>query len=269
MTAVPHPAIERHRVGEGWSLFAQVIGAGREVLFLHGLPQDPNDLAALASRLSDAHRCHLLELPGYGESTPLDDPPAIAESRRRIALYAREHCADPPWIVGFSGGSYRALDLVLAGELAVAGVVLMAPVAAISEAMAGALRGGAEAIAAGIDIAPSLLPGWFSEGFLDAHPQHALGIARAAVAAGSPAAVAADARAFADLPDLRPRLGQLPCPAAVVVGELDATTTPEAAVEIAGALGDVPLEVIVGSGHFVHHEAPEAVGATLRSILLG
>jgi len=67
--------------------------------------------------------------------------------------------------------------------------------------------------------------------------------------------------------DARPRLGEIDCPALVLVGDGDRLTPLEIAREIHAHIPGSDLEVIEGSGHLSTLEAPDRVTAALRNFL--
>jgi len=67
--------------------------------------------------------------------------------------------------------------------------------------------------------------------------------------------------------DARPMLGEIDCPALVLVGDGDRLTPIEIAREIHAHIPGSELEVIEGSGHLSTLEAPDRVSAALRSFL--
>ncbi len=67
--------------------------------------------------------------------------------------------------------------------------------------------------------------------------------------------------------DARSRLGEITCPALVLVGDGDRLTPPELAEEIHRHIPGSELAVVEGSGHLSTLEAPNEVTAILRAFL--
>jgi pimeloyl-ACP methyl ester carboxylesterase len=78
--------------------------------------------------------------------------------------------------------------------------------------------------------------------------------------ASSPALQARVIDAYATRPDLLAATRLVHTPALLLTGEHDRISPPPAAAAMAHALGDAPLHVIAGAGHYVAGERPEALG---------
>jgi pimeloyl-ACP methyl ester carboxylesterase len=70
-------------------------------------------------------------------------------------------------------------------------------------------------------------------------------------------------------PDSRPTLAAIHCPTLVLVGEQDALTPPERAVEIAGGIAGAQLVTVADCGHLSALERPEKVTRALLGWLAG
>lgn len=90
---------------------------------------------------------------------------------------------------------------------------------------------------------------------------------RAAQAAPA-STIAAELLAFADAPDLRPRLGEVRCPVYLRTGELDLPTPPSHARSIVAGLADARLGIVPGAGHLVQVEDYPGVLASVRAALV-
>jgi pimeloyl-ACP methyl ester carboxylesterase len=66
-------------------------------------------------------------------------------------------------------------------------------------------------------------------------------------------------------PDNRPLLGQIRCPALVLVGREDVLTPPALAQEIAAGIAGAKLEIIADCGHLCTLERPQAVNQAMRA----
>ncbi|MEU6696474.1 alpha/beta hydrolase [Pseudonocardia sp. NPDC046786] len=67
--------------------------------------------------------------------------------------------------------------------------------------------------------------------------------------------------------DLRPRLGEIRCPALFVQGDRDAGVPVARTREVAAAVPGSRLEVLPGRGHWSNRESPDEVNALVRAFL--
>ena len=92
----------------------QVLGEGPVVLLLHGTGASTHSLADLAVALSDNFTCLLVDLPGHGFTSPLEERehllPAMARAVNELC-----HKLDitPRYIIGHSAGSAVAIRMCL------------------------------------------------------------------------------------------------------------------------------------------------------------
>jgi pimeloyl-ACP methyl ester carboxylesterase len=102
----------------------------------------------------------------------------------------------------------------------------------------------------------------FSPAALARNPRAADSL-KAALRRNFPANYSELVKAFSDaIPSLL-ELGQVRCPALIVVGEDDARTPPDMSVEIAKAIDGAYLKVLRECGHFYAYEQPEACARTI------
>ncbi|WP_306368219.1 alpha/beta fold hydrolase [Nocardiopsis sp. CC223A] len=67
--------------------------------------------------------------------------------------------------------------------------------------------------------------------------------------------------------DLRPRLGEISCPALFVQGDRDIGVPPKRTAAAAAAVPGARLEVIEGAGHWVNRQCPDRVAELVRGFL--
>lgn len=67
--------------------------------------------------------------------------------------------------------------------------------------------------------------------------------------------------------DLRPRLGEISCPALLIQGEKDVGVRPRHTIEAARRIPDARLELLPGNGHWSNRQSPEIVNALIRDFL--
>lgn len=197
-------------------------GSGPAVLLLHGMPCPPEHLLPLAEVLAGHHRVLLPHLPGYGRSPALPGRYSFARACERIEQDIAARGIAELALVGFSGGSYRAFDLALRGNIRVTALVGLASMAGIDDELRPQYRAfadlpndaGTRRMVASRMLSPRVSASRPEavrevEGWLDAAPREV---------------IHEELLAMADAEDLRPRLERLRLPTTLRVGELDAAT---------------------------------------------
>ncbi len=245
-------------------------GRGPNVLFLHGMPSPAAGLEPFWKPLLGGHRVLVPELPGYGKSPPVDGPYDFARVNALLmdALTARG-VRDLAGVVGFSGGSYRALLLALKGLIPVGRVALLAGMAGPEEAERPVYAQFAVMIAAGplgADFVNLTRERMLSPGFRQDNPGRVPEI-DGWMRATTPAVLAAEMEAYARAPNVLGRLGALDVPLLARVGELDAACPPPKSEAIARAAKRAQLQVVPGVGHALPLEDAEGTAAAVARFL--
>lgn len=97
----------------------QMLGAGPVVLLLHGTGASTHSLADLAVALSDRYTCLLVDLPGHGFTSPLEERehllPAMAAAVNKLC---RTLGIAPDYIIGHSAGAAVAIRMCLDTDVA-------------------------------------------------------------------------------------------------------------------------------------------------------
>lgn len=244
-------------------------GRGVDVAFLHGLPQDPEDLRPLADALADACRVHNVHLPGYGSSSPAKIPYDLDAVEAQLATDLRRACTEPPWIVGMSGGSYRMFSLAVSKRMELRGLFGVAPLAGLEDDNREAMRGFGQALGAGVDLTEAWIARAYSPAYAAAHPAECAKMVEQSAAAAPLDMMVSEFDAVADSTHLGPQLGTIEVPVHLRVGELDQATPPDYARAIAQQIEGTALEVVPGRGHMIHHEDFNGTVAALRGAILG
>ncbi|MBJ73483.1 MAG: hypothetical protein CMN31_19520 [Sandaracinus sp.] len=243
-------------------------GAGRDVVALHGTPQDPEELADFAAGALPDARVLTPHLPGYGRSRelPLDpeDPVSLGALEARLARELR----GPAVLFGVSGGAYRALALAARGRLPVAGVFALAGFRRLDEALAERLRGGAAAVEVGVDLSDALVGSWFAPAFARRQRATAEAIVERYVSSAHAPTLVEELRALASGADLEEGLARFSRPVELQVGALDEATPPALSEEVAACCPAARLVRLEGRGHLAHVEAPQQLGAALRAFAI-
>lgn len=244
------------------------------VVAIPGMPQPPTAVEPFLADL-DGVRVGQVQLPGYGDtgSTPSKyDFDTVATELADMIGSER-----PTVLVGISAGSYRALQVALAGTVELLGLVLVSPVAGLStDDERAALRGLAALLRSQADMTDILRSRWLTEAEA-ATPEAATVLDwQHATSRGD---LARECEGFAQAPYLLPRLRDVSVPVTILTGEHDVAVPLASARKIESALPDCALHVVRDVGHalgvFAAHRSAavvaDAVGAMLggRRMLVG
>jgi pimeloyl-ACP methyl ester carboxylesterase len=242
-------------------------GSGPHLLLLHSLLTEMTVFDRVVPALARSHRLTRINLPGFGASDRIALG-SVAEYADHVAR-TMDALALPPTtdVFGNGFGAFVALELVARhgariGRLLVADCVpaFPEPARAPFRVMAGKVR--ESGVGAILDTAIARM---FPAPFQHAHPE--VVAARKAALAGADAECFARAcLALASL-DLGPRLTAIRNSTLVMCGELDQTTPPALAREVAHAIPGAVYREIEGCGHCPMLEQPEALVQLLESFL--
>jgi len=247
-------------------LFVTEHGAGRAIVFLHGLGWTHALWRRQIARYAGRYRIIAGDSRGHGQS---DKPTGLYTIEDMAAdwlavldaLDVREWC-----LVGFSQGGRIAQSLALLAPERTRALALLgsgsksnpagrAIMEARLEAGRASARGGAEAAAASI----------FSEAFMAREPAFVEAfIAQRAALDFEP--LAAATRALFEW-DVSGRIATLRCPATVAVGSVDRLCSVAAAQETARLIPQAEFSVIDGVGHMLTLEAPQTLERLLDAFL--
>jgi pimeloyl-ACP methyl ester carboxylesterase len=264
------------------------------LLLLHAFPLSRRMWRPQLAALAGCCRMLAPDLPGFGESPPLDRaeglPGATAalpricrmEDMAAAAVRLLDARGIPAAVVcGLSMGGYVALALYDGFPERVRGLVL-ADTRAAADDEAGRRRrlesaADVESRGPAAALADTLLPKLLSSrgdagpGRLASDPLRAelLAWLRQEVAAASAAGVAAAQRGMAARPDRSHLLARIAVPTLVVVGEEDALTPPAESGRMRDGIAGARLVTIPGAGHLSNLERPRDFNQALREFLAG
>lgn len=244
------------RVATGIQFDVEQRGRGRDLVLFHSLLTDRTAFDAVVPTLAGHRRLTLVNLPGFGESSPAG--PAIEDYADRLALLfpalALGRATD---LVAMSFGGFVGIALAARHGALFDRLVLVDTAAAFPEPARAPLTGMAEralseGMAAVVDTAVRRM---FTAAFIAAHPDTVEARARV-LRQARPEYFATACRALAAL-DLRPVLSKIANPTLVIVGALDATTPPPLARELAAGIGGAALIEIPDCAHTPPIEKPD------------
>ena len=216
------------------------------------------------------HRVIACDLPGHGRA----DRPARAGAAYTTAELAAsllgvldEAEVSRGILVGFSLGGGVALQVALDQPARVSALALVDTTAwpgADAVARFGGRAAAVEAEGVGVLVQPAI-ERWFTPKFVAAQGDI---VSRYAAWIGENDAIgyAAACRSLATL-DLRARLGEIRCPALVVVGDRDQATPVAMAEALAAGIAGATLRIVSPAGHLVTEERWAELNAALLAFL--
>jgi pimeloyl-ACP methyl ester carboxylesterase len=242
---------------------------GVPVVLIHAFPLDSSMWSEVLADLAVLDVV-LMDLPGLGTSAQPEAEPSLDVYADAVARVLDAVDRPRAVLAGVSLGGYVAMAFARRYPERVAGMALIdtkaeadsAEAAANRERIAQAVTGeaGNRALAPMID---SLL----GETTRASRPELVERV-RDLLSRAPVEGVAWAQRAMAVRPDSFETLRSLAVPAAVVVGDEDLLSPPEAAVAMAAALPDALLTIVPAAGHLTPLERPRAVTAALLALSL-
>jgi pimeloyl-ACP methyl ester carboxylesterase len=115
------------RTEGGRDIYYDVVGAGPDLMLVHGALSDADSFAGLIEILSDQFRCITLDRPGYNRSGRLDCATNIEEQAEAVEAVRRACGAAAPWIFGHSSGGNFALGHACLFPGSAKGLIMMEP----------------------------------------------------------------------------------------------------------------------------------------------
>jgi 3-oxoadipate enol-lactonase len=208
------------------------------------------------------------DLPAHGRSTGGPQQCTFGELTAIVASLIRKSGKRPVHLVGISFGGMIAQATVLAYPELIRSLTLMGTAARFSEAGRGAMRARAEAIRTGgmPAVLQSSLERWFTPETIERRPDIIDRVSQT-VLGDDPAVQATIWNLIANDFDVYHRLGEIRCPALVLVGDRDPSTPISAATELAQGISGAELQILPDASHMVTLELPDAVNAALRRFL--
>ncbi len=241
-------------------------GEGRELLLLHSLLTDRSVFDRVAPRLSRRYRLTLVNLPGYGGSSPAGaDIESYAD--RVAALMDELRLSRDTAVLGNGFGGFIAVMLAVRHGARLGRLIAAPALAGFPEAakqpfhrMAGLVS--SQGMGAVLDAAiQRMLPA----PFIQKNPE-VVAERKASLAKADPACFAAACLALAGL-DLSESIGKIGNPALVMAGSEDATTPPALARELAAGIPGARFVELKGCGHCPQIEDPDAFVAAVEGFL--
>lgn len=236
---------------------AEISGSGPALVLLHSLLADKGSFDRILDPLGRDFQVILLDLPGFGDSTPMTG--GLAEIADRIAATIPELIpGERPIILGNGFGAFITLQLAIRHPGIASRLVLADCGVRFSEAgrqafltMATVAR--EKGLGAIVETAMRRL---FSVEFQGENPL-LMEERRSAFLRTDMATFQAACHALARL-DLRNEIGRVKAPVLVLVGENDEATPPPMAVELNSLLPDSRLTILPRCAHVPQLQDPRA-----------
>lgn len=245
-------------------------GRGVPLLLVHGFPLDHTMWNAQIDALAEHCRVVAPDLRGFGASQITAGTVTMETFAGDLAGLLDVLGIDEPVVVcGLSMGGYVAWQFWRQYAQRLRGLVLCdtrsaadAPEAAHArlETARRVLREGTA------PLADAMMPKLLAPQTPAAQPQVVESL-RAMIGRAVPEGIAAALRGMAERPDVTGLLGEIRCPALLIVGRHDAISTVDEMEGIARAIPGARLVEIADAGHMTPMENPAAVNQALRQFV--
>jgi pimeloyl-ACP methyl ester carboxylesterase len=245
-------------------------GSGTPILLVHGFPLDHTMWHAQIDALSADYRVIAPDLRGFGRSGATDTAVTMEQFADDLAaLLDALPVSEPLVLCGLSMGGYIAFQFWRKYAARLRGLVLCdtRAVGDTPEAAA-ARRDMAERVRreGPAPLVEGMIPRLLAPATLEQRPELVAALRRVMMA-NDRKGIAAAALGMAERLDCTPLLGRIACPTLVIVGQLDAISTPAEMRVIAAAIARARLVEIAGCGHMSPLERPAEFNAALRDFL--
>lgn len=228
-------------------------GSNAPIVLLHPFPFARDVWAGLGDALAAGRRVIAVDGRGFGES-PLRGSYALADLADDLAALLDERAVDRATVLGMSMGGYTALAFAARHPERLAALILADTRAAADSPEARAGRAKAiETIQR--DGSEVYLDGSLARLFSPKVPPAIIAQARAQAETRA-ASLIAGIEALRDRPDRSGELDAIRCPTLVVCGDGDQVTPPAEMQLLARAIPNATFQLITGTGHIAHVEAP-------------
>lgn len=245
-------------------------GSGTPVVLLHGFPLDHTMWDAQIDAVSQQYRVIAPDLRGFGRSGVTDGVVTMEQLADDLdGLLQALGVRQPIVLCGLSMGGYVAFAFRRKYAARLRGLVLCDTRAAADtpEVAAGRLEMADRVLREGpAPLVETMTPKLFAEAVARDRPEVVESLRRVMMSTDAKG-IAAAARGMAQRPDVTGTLGQITCPTLVIVGELDAISTPQQMSAIAEAIPAARLVRIPDCGHMSTLEQPAEVNAAILEFL--
>lgn len=242
----------------------ETAGAGPDLVLLHSLLSDRGAFDRVKDELAKSFRLHLVNLPGYGNSSSNSEE-SIEDYADRLAetLNPGKNAS----VLGNGFGGFVALSLAINHPHKVANLIVApalagfpAPAKEPFRIMAAKVR--EHGMSAVLDAAIQRM---FPPAFIAAHPE-VVAERKTALARADPECFARACIALSKL-DLKASVSKIKSRTLVMAGALDQTTPAALARALAEGIPGAQFRELPGCGHCPQIEQPESFAAAVRGFL--
>lgn len=235
------------------------------IVFAHSVGCSLEIWEAQVAALNDRYHCVRYDLRNHGRSQSLDVETTIDDLAADLLGLLDALGIDSAHIAGLSIGGMLGQAFAVAHPERVRSLALVSTTAYLPpldfwQSRADTVR------AEGMDsVADGIMPRWFTEPFLQNHPDIVRGY-RDRLAATDAAGYGRCCVAIGTM-DLRERIGAIAAPTLIVVGAEDPATPPAMAEDLRQRIPGAEMVVVSDASHIISIEKPDAVTAQLAAFL--
>ncbi len=256
-----------------WIAFQIAGDQGTPLVFLHGIGGDAESWRLQLDGFADRHRAVAWDMPGYGDSAPLETMSVDALVDAAMVLLDRLSI-ERTHLIGHAFGGMIALAFATAHQERVRSLTLLAtsagfgnrggdePDAAWRERFLDQQLGPLDRGASMAELAPKLVRGMIGD---DPDPR-GLEQAILSMAAVPEAGYRSAVRCLVDF-DHEEALADIQVPTLAIAGERDPIAPPQVMKRMTDAMPAARLETLRACGHLPHLERPDAFNGLLADFL--
>jgi 3-oxoadipate enol-lactonase len=253
----------------GTEIYYEQEGTGPDLLLIPGLGGSVHLWFAQRKGLAAVMRVTALDPRGHGRSGKPPGPYTMRQMADDAAVLVRQLGIGPALVVGSSMAAMIAVELAVAHPTLVSALALVGGFPVLAPAGKERMEGRART-AETEGMGP--LADTVAATALGAHTHAAqpalVGLFRMALLSNDPAAYAAACRAIVAA-DVTPLLGQVRCPALILLGAQEQVAPLPAARVLKAGIPHAELRVIPDAGHLSFLEQPAAFNAALMEFAAG
>ncbi len=250
---------QRSKTPSGTAFVA--VGRGEPLVLIHGVGMNLESWLPQIQALSERFEVIAADLPGHGDSTPLQEKADLTEFVRRFSKFLDEIGRGPASIAGHSMGALIAGGLAVEAPSQVRRVALLNGVYRRDPVARDAVRQRAAEIETGGFDREAPLRRWFGDGH---EHEEAYVLSRRLLAEVDQRGYATAYQAFANGDAIyADRWAEVTCPALFLTGEGDLNSTPDMAHAMAASTRLGRAVIIPAHRHMVNLTAPQAVNNAL------